>query len=329
MTACTDAADSQYRADVSQPYWDPEPQNEISFELRREIFDWLENTGIHWAGDQDEVGFLGRLYDLEKLPSTDYRFETAARDINQHRVFNPEDWPDEWVYEDSRFNLKSGPDGRFLDFLAATVSPRTHRGAGLVQRMVDTYNAALRPCGFELYVKAHAVGGDPVYGWRPVGGGHHVPTTSRLAGPDYADRAVLRQHLERIERDLDVDPSAAIDSSKNLIESLCKVILEDRGLTYSDRDDLPALFRATCDELGITAASVPGSGRGSDAVRLMLRTLSTTVQAVGEARNAIGDGHGSATGSPAEIRHARLAFNATLTVCEFVADTWVQDRSPL
>lgn len=277
--------------------------------------------GHHWAGRQDEVGFLGRLYDLEQLPSTDYRYATAARDITQHRVFNPQDWPDDWVFSDARFGLKSGTDEAFLDFLAATVGPRTERDLGALKEIVATYNEALRPVGFEIYVKATAVGGAAVYGWRETGG-HHVPTAHRLAGPDFADRTVLSQHLQRIERDIDSDPAAAIDSSKNLIESLCKVVLDDRGVEYSDRDELPGLFRKVLDELGISAESVPDSTRGSEAVRKMLRTLSTTVQAIAEARNAIGDGHGAATASPAEPRHARLAFNATVTVSEFVVDTW-------
>ena len=174
-------------------------------------------------------------------------------------------------------------------------------------------------------MKANAAGGAPVYGWR-LAGGHHVPTAHRLAGPDFADRAVLAQHLHRIERDVDSDPAAAIESSKNPIESLCKVVLDNRGVAYTGRDELPGLFRKVLDELGINAELVPESARGSEAVRKMLRTLSTTVQAIAEARNAIGDGHGIATASPAEPRHARLAFNATVTVCEFVVDTGGSER---
>lgn len=293
----------------------------VPFTLRRDLFDWLDTMGHHWAGRQDEVGFLGRLYDLDALPSTDYRFDTAARDITQHRVLNPQDWPDDWVFSDSRFNLKSGSDSEFLEFLVATVAPRTERDAAITTLIVTAYNDALRPVGCELYVRANAVGGAPVYGWREAGG-HHVPTAHRLAGPDFADRTVFGQHLQRIERDIDSDPAAAIDSSKNLVESLCKVVLDDRGVEYTDRDELPGLFRSVLDELGINASSVPASTRGSEAVRKMLRTLGTTVQAIAEARNAIGDGHGTAAASPAEPRHARLAFNATVTVCEFVLDTW-------
>ncbi|WP_081231520.1 abortive infection family protein [Mycobacterium avium] len=54
----------------------------------------------------------------------------------------------------------------------------------------------------------------------------------------------------------------------------------------------------------------------------MLRTLVTTVQSLAELRNALGIGHGRSTRSLALARHARLALNATVTIAEFVLDTW-------
>jgi hypothetical protein len=76
----------------------------------------------------DEIAFLARLYDLGKLPSTDYRYPTASGDIFQHCV-NNYDWDDDWVFADSRFELASGPDEVLLGFLAqmvhAAVQPDT------------------------------------------------------------------------------------------------------------------------------------------------------------------------------------------------------------
>ncbi|MBT1683781.1 abortive infection family protein [Curtobacterium flaccumfaciens] len=54
----------------------------------------------------------------------------------------------------------------------------------------------------------------------------------------------------------------------------------------------------------------------------MLRNLSSIVKNISEARNAMGTGHGRAEASRAERRHARLFFNATVTVTEFIAETW-------
>ena len=65
---------------------------------------------------------MARLYDLSSLPSHDYRYANASRDIFQHRVRNS-DWEDDWVFYDSRFNLMYKSDEEFLRFLAETVHP--------------------------------------------------------------------------------------------------------------------------------------------------------------------------------------------------------------
>lgn len=44
----------------------------------------------------DEVDFLGRIFDLAKLPSHDSRFANAAQDIYQHCI-NNDDWPPDWA----------------------------------------------------------------------------------------------------------------------------------------------------------------------------------------------------------------------------------------
>lgn len=100
-----------------------ETDNSITEVTRRAIIDYL-TVGRHWSGALPEDDFLGRLYDLKRMPSTDYRreFNTAAKDIWKHRVVNS-DWPDDWVFTDARFDLLFGPDEAFLKFLAETVNP--------------------------------------------------------------------------------------------------------------------------------------------------------------------------------------------------------------
>jgi hypothetical protein len=290
--------------------------------VRSEIFDWLTTSEYHWSGRMDEPEFLARLYDLTSLPSTDYRFGDAAGDIRQHTVLNPQDWDKGWVFGDERFDLRGGSDQNFLNFLSATVHPVTRRQPEHTRVLIDTYNEALRPVGFEIAQSVSRLGETPIFEARETTA-HHTPAESRIVErPDLADRTVLKRHLVLIDSHLDADPPSAIDSSKNLLETLFKIILTERGATFNERDELPGLFKAVALELDIDADSVAGNPRGSDAIRKMLRTLTTTVQAVAEARNSMGDGHGTAEVSAAQPRHARLAFNATVTVAEFVADTW-------
>ncbi|MGH3833574.1 MAG: hypothetical protein ACRDRS_24585 [Pseudonocardiaceae bacterium] len=83
---------------MTRPHEDPfddhsDRSQRISNVTRSDIFDYLRSECAHWWGRMDEVAFLGSLYDLEKLPSTDPRFATAGADIHKHRV-NNDDWHD-------------------------------------------------------------------------------------------------------------------------------------------------------------------------------------------------------------------------------------------
>lgn len=48
---------------------------------RRDISDAVLVGGIDWSGRLDEPAFLGRMFDLASLPSTDRRFPDASGDI--------------------------------------------------------------------------------------------------------------------------------------------------------------------------------------------------------------------------------------------------------
>lgn len=64
----------------------------ISQLTRKKIIDYFKVSKTSWSGELDEADFLGRIYDMENMPSTDSRFKTASQDIWQHRV-NNYDWP--------------------------------------------------------------------------------------------------------------------------------------------------------------------------------------------------------------------------------------------
>ena len=90
---------------------------------RRNILDAMALGKVNWSGRLAEDDFLGRIFDLDHLPSNDHRFKTMRRDIWQHRVNNPNDWEDDWAFTDSRLNLLHGSDEIFLRFLCETVHP--------------------------------------------------------------------------------------------------------------------------------------------------------------------------------------------------------------
>lgn len=122
----------------------------ISNATRTAIFDFFRIHKLRWSGELDDVEFLGRLFDLQKLPSSDARYQTAEQDIAKHRLMN-DDWPDDWVFGDPRFCLTSvGDDETLLTFLGATLHPRV-RPDGIQRSFIASgLNDLLAPEGYVL-----------------------------------------------------------------------------------------------------------------------------------------------------------------------------------
>jgi hypothetical protein len=305
----------------------PRPARTISEITRRDIFDLITLENINWSGRLEETAFLKRIWDLNDMRSMDSRFANAAGDIWQHRVNNPDDWEDNWIFTDERFDLMHGPDETFLRFLCEMVHPAVRPDRDQVQQLVSRFNEMLAGDDWSL-VAANQVSGRPVFEGRRRTGAKMPATALRL--PEYQrlrDPQVFHEHLRRIDAGLTSDPPAAIASSKEMVESVCKIILDDYGISYARNLDLLELYKATAKVLRLNAEAVPDSAKGSQAAQGALRALVTTVQRLAELRNELGLGHGRSRASQALARHARLAFNTSSAVAEFLLDTWHERRA--
>lgn len=287
---------------------------------RRDIIDAIFVEKVNWSGRLEESEFLSRLFDLQKLPSTDSRFPNAAGDIWQHRV-NNFDWDEDWVFYDDRFNLKHGDDEVFLRFLCETLHPVVRPDATESERMCQMFNQYLRNDGFELVEKTR-MSGRPVYVGRFVGlvqtpGLAAVRET--LAG---TDPGYVAQQITRMESAVGNDPGLAIGTAKELVESCCKTILTERAVQFSKNADIPELVKLTARELDLTPADIPEQAKASDTIKRLLSNLASITQGVAELRNHYGTGHGKAAGAKGlQPRHARLAVGAASTLAVFLAET--------
>jgi AbiJ N-terminal domain 3/Abortive infection C-terminus len=299
-----------------------DPARWITQVTRRDIFDYIRTEGRPWWGRMDEIAFLARLYDLERLPSTDSRFATASRDIFQHRV-NNDDWDDDWVFHDSRLQLASGPDEVLLGFLAQMVHPVVQPDAERAAKIVADLNELLAPDGWML--KEHKqMSGRPVYAPARIGTGAGTAVGFAHEAAARIDAGYISQQVTRMEGAIDTDPELAIGTAKEFVESICKTILDERGELYTKTDDLPALLRKTTKVLQLTPDDVANTARAAEIIKRMLMNLATIVQGSAELRNAYGTGHGkSKTQARQRLkpRHARLAVGSAATLGTFLYET--------
>src|SRR5438128_1276521 len=110
---------------------------DISEATRRDIIDHVTVSGARWAGRLSDREFLSRLYDLTVLPSNDSRFGSAAGDITQHTE-NWNDWEPDWVFNDSRFNLRHCSDEEFMRFLAEMLHPVVRQDSGEARDLAES-----------------------------------------------------------------------------------------------------------------------------------------------------------------------------------------------
>lgn len=275
---------------------------------------------VNWYGRLEETEFLSRLFDLQSLPSTDGRFKDAAGDIWQHRV-NNSDWEDDWLFYDPRLGLLTGDDEVFLRFLCETIHPVVRADVTESERLCQLYNQILRNDGFQL-VERTRLSGKPVYVGRYVGVGATPGLSAARETLAGTDLGYVSQQITRMDAAVVNDPSLAIGTAKELVETCCKTILSDRGIPFSRNADLPELVKLTSKELELTPDNIPDKAKAADTIKRLLSNLATITQGVAELRNHYGTGHGKAASAKGlQSRHGKLAVGAASTLAVFLAET--------
>jgi hypothetical protein len=161
-----------------------------------------------------------------------------------------------------------------------------------------------------------------------------VPTTAaaRLADAKAIaqsfDAAHIAEQIQRIEASIDTDPALAIGTAKEFTESCFKTILGERGIEYTNKDDLLQLGKKAFKALKLVPDNVPESARGAEAVKRVLSNLATVVQGLAEIRSLYGTGHGKdGRAKGVQPRHARLAVGAASALVTFLFQTHLETKS--
>lgn len=137
----------------------------------------------------------------------------------------------------------------------------------------------------------------------------------------------LAEQIRRLEASVQTDPSLAIGTAKELIETCCKTILAERGKPVSGTPDVSTLTKETLKELKLVPEGISDAARGADVIKRLLSNLGTIGNGLAELRGLYGTGHGkhgAATGISS--RHAKLAVGAAATLVMFLFETHMETK---
>lgn len=114
------------------------------------------------------------------------------------------------------------------------------------------------------------------------------------------------------------DPEGAITAARTLLETVCKHILDEKGIEYSNKTDLPQLYHLVSLELNLSP-----SQHTEDVFKQILGSCSSIISGLGTLRNRLGDAHGQGKKPIRPLpRHAELAVNLAGSVALFLVETW-------
>ena len=139
----------------------------------------------------------------------------------------------------------------------------------------------------------------------------------------------LVEEIRRIKQSIDTDPDPvqAIASAKNLIESVCKIILSEREKPVENSPKILPLVKDTLKELKLVPEGAYEEKSGSDAIKTLLNNLGSIGHNLGTLRNLYA-GHGpGGTDNGLSARHAKLAAGAASTLALFLIETHEENKA--
>jgi hypothetical protein len=134
-----------------------------------------------------------------------------------------------------------------------------------------------------------------------------------------SDFDAIAERATELRSEAATHPEDAIGHARELVESTCKTILEDRGAAVPK--GMKDLVSATLATLQLVPSTAHEAKKGADAIKSTLLALDAVLLGVSELR-LLYAGHGrSIRKGGMGARHAALAVGAALTIVEFLIAT--------
>lgn len=201
------------------------------------------------------------------------------------------------VYEDVLATIERNLESSFSDSLRQELTRELRKLTSLLKRDGYVYE------GGRLF---------------PIG---EVDLTAVPLATDVVDRTTLLDHIRRIESSIETDPAQAVGSSKELVETVAKLVLQHYGLDPEAYDTLPRLVKQALKCLNLSTEGLHEAKKGVESIRQVLAALSQIVGGVAELRNLYGTGHGRTRSGGLQPRHARLVVGASAILSRFLLET--------
>lgn len=136
------------------------------------------------------------------------------------------------------------------------------------------------------------------------------------------DLISINREFERAYENVEGDPREAVSAASNILESICKIYIEEEPLEMPKKQDLQSVWSVVRKDLGFDPREVVDQD-----LKEILSGLLAIVSGIGALRSHASSAHGSGRKIyKLESRHARLSVHAAHTAALFILESWDKKR---
>lgn len=128
----------------------------------------------------------------------------------------------------------------------------------------------------------------------------------------------LTYEFERALENINNDLKESISAASNILETICKVYIEDEQLEKPKNLDLKSVFEIVRNDLNFKPQNIEDQD-----LKQILSGIISVVQGIASLRTHSSSAHGQGKKTyQLEPRHARLAVHSAHTIALFILETW-------
>jgi hypothetical protein len=151
-----------------------------------------------------------------------------------------------------------------------------------------------------------------------INGALTAPTKSLENFINDLDIPAIDQEFTRALTHVDSSPREAVSAASNILESICRVYIEENQLNMPNKKDLKNLFDVVRKSLNINREAVE-----DEDLKRIISGIISVVDGIASLRTHSSSAHGAGIKQyNLRPRHARLAIHSAHTIGLFILESW-------
>lgn len=286
--------------------------NGLDIELEYDMV--IKTISLSWHGRISEIDFIKRIC---KTSMDDKTYKNIKEKYGDCKEMN------NYFFESDELPYKNSNTDTFLKILCEMFHPAVRDENGHWKEFKKAISKLIKEDGFEFYVSDY-MSGREIYNYRKItflDFNEKININNLMKVSEEINSEYISKQIQLMEQNQKENPTESIGKAKELLEAVCKTILNRLNEKYEENWDIQKLTKETYKVLKLSPDEV-ADAQLSQTIKQILGGLNSISGGLAGLRNTYGSGHGKNENFVSlPERYAKLAIGSVSTLVVFLWDT--------